>query len=219
MPGKIQHILCTGNLVSKEVHDYLKTLATDVHVVRGDFDENTSYPENKVVNVGQFRIGLCHSHQIVPWGDIEALSLLQRNLDVDILVTGHTHKFEATEREGKFFINPGSATGAYSGVSSDIVPSFVLMDIQGSNVVTYIYQLIGEDVKVRPALQCGERGPALGSVVVAFAVCTSALPRVARTNHAVCSRVRVECCRSRKSTTSRLGRWSSVFVRGIYRLG
>jgi vacuolar protein sorting-associated protein 29 len=34
-------------------------------------------------------------------------------MDVDILLTGHTHKFEAFEHEGKFFVNPGSATGAY----------------------------------------------------------------------------------------------------------
>ena len=39
MPGKIQHILCTGNLCSKETFDYLKTLASDVHVVKGDFDD------------------------------------------------------------------------------------------------------------------------------------------------------------------------------------
>lgn len=39
VPGKIQHILCTGNLCTKESHDYLKTLASDVHIVRGDFDE------------------------------------------------------------------------------------------------------------------------------------------------------------------------------------
>lgn len=39
VPGRIQHILCTGNLCTKESYDYLKTLASDVHVVRGDFDD------------------------------------------------------------------------------------------------------------------------------------------------------------------------------------
>jgi len=39
VPGKIQHILCTGNLCGKEIMDYLKTLANDVHVTKGDFDE------------------------------------------------------------------------------------------------------------------------------------------------------------------------------------
>ena len=90
VPGRIQHILCTGmyffmesiydianprvfsssgNLCTKDSFDYLKTLANDVHIVRGDFDDNTSWPEQKVVTVGQFKIGICHGHQLVPWGD------------------------------------------------------------------------------------------------------------------------------------------------------
>jgi vacuolar protein sorting-associated protein 29 len=32
-------VISTGNLCTKETYDYLKTLASDVHVVRGDFDE------------------------------------------------------------------------------------------------------------------------------------------------------------------------------------
>lgn len=104
-----------------------------------------------MVTVGQFRIGLSHGHQVVPWGDPEALALIQRQLDVDILISGHTHKFEAYEHENKFYINPGSATGAYSGaycLDTSIIPSFVLMDIQSTTVVTYVYQLIGDEVKV-----------------------------------------------------------------------
>ena len=109
VPGKIQHILCTGNLCTKETYDYLKTLAGDLHIVRGDFDDvsvpsgrpgnearqcqtlgsglflpvdslplsqNTSYPDQKVISVGQFRIGLTHGHQVVPWGDVESLALV-----------------------------------------------------------------------------------------------------------------------------------------------
>lgn len=34
-------------------------------------------------------------------------------MDADILITGHTHRFEAFEYEGRFFVNPGSATGAW----------------------------------------------------------------------------------------------------------
>lgn len=29
-----------------------------------------------------------------------------------------------------------------------VIPSFVLMDIQSSTVVTYVYQLVGDEVKV-----------------------------------------------------------------------
>ena len=39
VPGKIQQILCTGNVCDRETYDYLRTVAADVHVVRGDYDE------------------------------------------------------------------------------------------------------------------------------------------------------------------------------------
>ncbi len=100
------------------------------------------------MSIGNLKIGLCHGHQVVPWGENEALAMLQRQLDVDILITGHTHKFSAFQFDGKFFVNPGSATGAYSGLQSDVKPSFVLLDVQGDNCVFYVYEMNGDDVKV-----------------------------------------------------------------------
>ena len=79
--------------------------------------KNSDFPEEKVVTLGNFKFGLCHGHQIVPWGDHSSLAMLQRKLDVDILITGHTHKLETLNCDGKFFVNPGSATGAYTGNS------------------------------------------------------------------------------------------------------
>ncbi|RWW54806.1 hypothetical protein BHE74_00038587 [Ensete ventricosum] len=87
-------------------------------------------------------------YQIVPWGDLDSLAMLQRQLDVDILVTGHTHQFKAYKHEGGVVINPGSATGAYSSITYDVNPSFVLMDIDGLRVVVYVYELIDGEVKV-----------------------------------------------------------------------
>ena len=88
-------------------------LAPNVHVVRGGFDDDTTFPDHKIIQIGQFKIGLIHGHQIVPWGDAHSLAMVQRQLDVDILITGHTHRNEVNEYEGKWFINPGSITGAY----------------------------------------------------------------------------------------------------------
>ncbi|KAJ6691451.1 VACUOLAR SORTING PROTEIN VPS29 [Salix koriyanagi] len=85
---------------------------------------------------------------VVPWGDLDSLAMLQRQLDVDILVTGHTHQFTAYKHEGGVVINPGSATGAYSNITYDVNPSFVLMDIDGLRVVVYVYELIDGEVKV-----------------------------------------------------------------------
>jgi predicted phosphodiesterase len=39
LPGKIQQILCTGNVCDRETYEWLRTVSTDVQVVKGDYDE------------------------------------------------------------------------------------------------------------------------------------------------------------------------------------
>ena len=46
----------------------------------------------------------------------------------------HRMHVQAERMEGRLLINPGSATGACSVFNNDVVPSFVLMDINGSKV-------------------------------------------------------------------------------------
>ena len=131
-PGKVQHVICPGNAGNSETIDWLYSLGSaksNCHFTRGDFDEAPSMTETKVVSIGSFKIGIIHGHQVVPWGDLEALAAVQRELDCDILVSGHTHKYHIHNYDGKYFINPGSATGAYSALSSSSQPSFILMAI------------------------------------------------------------------------------------------
>jgi len=144
----MQHVICTGNMATREQYDELKALAPHAHIVGGDFDDGAAFPETKVVTIGDFRIGIIHGHQVVPWGDPRALAATQRRLDVDILISGHTHKNDVSEVEGKWFINPGSITGAYSALEADVVPSFVLLAIQGPKVVVYVYEMHGDTVEV-----------------------------------------------------------------------
>ncbi|KNC96434.1 MJ0936 family phosphodiesterase [Spizellomyces punctatus DAOM BR117] len=180
VPGKIQQIICTGNLTSRETLDYLRTVASDILLVKGDMDESLTptAPLSRVVTHGPLRIGVVHGHQVIPWGDARTLGIMAREMDVDILVSGHTHRFEAFEHEGRFFVNPGSATGAFECVTTgptlaaaattgeggavggsisnttaatggtETTASFVLMDIQGAAVVMYVYQLINGEVRV-----------------------------------------------------------------------
>lgn len=146
-PGKIHQILCTGNLCTKSTLEFLKGICGDVRVVQGDFDDFES-PEQLVLQIADFKVGVCHGHQVVPWGDKEALAILQRQMGVDILVTGHTHEFKALNNEDQLQINPGSATGAYSTFSQSTQPSFVLMDLDGSKATIYVYKLVDGEVKV-----------------------------------------------------------------------
>ncbi|KAF8515311.1 Metallo-dependent phosphatase-like protein [Hysterangium stoloniferum] len=149
VPGKIQQIICTGNVCDKETHEYLRTVASDVHVVRGEYDEDSKYPLSQIIIHSPIRIGVIHGQQCVPTGDLDSLAAIARQMDVDVLVSGGTHTFQATEYNGQFFVNPGSATGAWTGLfNGPVTPSFALMDIQGPVVTTYVYQLIEGDVRV-----------------------------------------------------------------------
>ncbi|KAF9652424.1 Metallo-dependent phosphatase [Thelephora ganbajun] len=148
VPGKIQQILCTGNVCDRETYEYLRTVSPDVNVVKGDYDE-TTFPLSITVTHAPIRIGVIHGHQCIPTGDLDSLSAIARQMDVDVLISGHTHTFQAVEYDGRFFVNPGSATGAWTGLwNGEPTPSFALMDIQGPVVVTYVYQLIEGEVRV-----------------------------------------------------------------------
>ena len=84
---------------------------------------------------------MIHGHQVLPWGDQESLSNLQRELGCDILLSAHTHQIEVRAKEGKFFINPGSISGAFSYSMPDPTPSLVLMVLQGEETIVYLYVL------------------------------------------------------------------------------
>ena len=62
-------------------------------------------------------------------------------MDVDVLLFGGDHRFQAYELEGKFFCNPGSATGAMSTGwledGEEVVPSFCLMDVSLLPIAAY----------------------------------------------------------------------------------
>lgn len=160
--------------MDKTTTQFLQALSPDFQAVKGEYDDDTTLPLSKVVTHGSLRIGFNSGHTIVPSNDPDALLIAARQLDVDIMIWGGTHSVEAYQLEGKFFVNPGSATGAFytgssyseadapaegetlentedkktSGTPKDSVPSFCLLDIQGTVCVLYIYSYVDGEVKV-----------------------------------------------------------------------
>ncbi|KAL9183293.1 hypothetical protein ACHAXT_005080 [Thalassiosira profunda] len=166
VPGKMQHVVCTGNVGCAEEYDRLKGLvgnASAVHCVAGEYDflsgigeggvtgsaaGGPSFPETKVLRLGQFRVGIIGGHRAVPWGDLGALAMVRRRLDVDVLVCGGERKEGVVEYEGGYYIFPGSITGAYSASNPSVNPSFILLAVQGNKVVCYVYELKDGEVDV-----------------------------------------------------------------------
>ena len=141
LPNKIQHVLCLGNVGNQETFDWLHSLSSDFHAIRGDYDINKNLPEKLSLQIGNFKIGMIHGHQIIPMGDLEILSSVQRELDCDILASGYTHQLSANIKENKLYLNPGSISGALSPLNEDCIPSFILMVLQGEDATIYSYVL------------------------------------------------------------------------------
>jgi vacuolar protein sorting-associated protein 29 len=107
VPNKMQYVICTGN-IGREQYNELCGLAPNVTVVRGDYDDDETlpFPEVSVVQVGQFRIGVMHGHQLLPLGSQDAKARMRRKLNVDIFVSGHTHQNEVVLQDGYYHVNP-----------------------------------------------------------------------------------------------------------------
>ncbi len=135
-PGKIGQTLCLGNLTDRHTYEYLRSVAPDLKIVRGRFDvEATSLPLAQVVTHGSLRVGFVEGFTLVST-EPDLLLAEAHRLDVDVLCYGGTHRFDAFEYMDKFFVNPGSATGAFTtgwlakdSPDEEMVPSFCLMDV------------------------------------------------------------------------------------------
>ena len=108
--------------------------AAQVKIVKGnmDYSLNRDIPETETIVFNEnIKIGLIHGHHIHPRGDKIGLTNYAKKLNVNILISGHTHAHfvELSEDNSVLLLNPGSITASWSFISSNI-PSFQIMTIQ-----------------------------------------------------------------------------------------
>ena len=147
LPNKITHILCLGNIGNQDTLYWLQNLSPDLHIVKGDYDIYKNYPEKKTIQIGSFRLGMIHGHQLLPPDDLNALLNIQHELDCDVLLSGYTYKYNISVNENKLFLNPGSIIGGLSPLMEDCAPSFILMAITGEEMIIYSYVLTDKNEK------------------------------------------------------------------------
>jgi predicted phosphodiesterase len=65
VPGKIQQILCTGNVCDRETYEYLRTVSPDVNVVKGDYDEvRVCYVQESLREHAEAKCGIVRQHSL-----------------------------------------------------------------------------------------------------------------------------------------------------------
>ena len=144
--GKFTRVICTGDFGTMETYEYFKSLLPkskewNFNCVKNDFQETKlSFPDNLTVKSNNYRIGIINGYQIVPWGDLTALSALSKQMECDILVSGFTHLRGVYHFEGKWFINPGTITGAFSPLTNNPPPSFMVLFTMQEIAILYLYE-------------------------------------------------------------------------------
>jgi len=143
-------VLCTGDLTSEDVLAWLRGLAPEIHVVRGNMDY-LRLPVQATLTVEGLRVGIHHGSGIYPRGDVAKLALKAKQLGVEVLVTGHTHYSQVVEvrEQGIVIVNPGSATGVWGGdARASLTPSFATIEVSGRSFVVEVKELRGSKFEV-----------------------------------------------------------------------
>lgn len=148
------YTLFTGDLIKDpKLTEYLKLKTKrDFFIVQGNMDyyggnKDAPYYQKLVLSspTGEkLTIGLTHGAQIEPRGDHSQLEYLALENQYNILISGHTHKEDIhLSEKGILLLNPGSSTGAWSFVASQI-PSFLILSLDESfqKIEITLYQLI-----------------------------------------------------------------------------
>lgn len=101
-------ILHAGDLTSTKVIDELEKIAPTI-AIQGNMDRAAGImlPNAKVIEAEGLKIGIAHG-EVYPRADTQQLLYLAKQLDVDILVTGHSHQPKIEQIDGVLLLNPGS---------------------------------------------------------------------------------------------------------------
>lgn len=101
-------ILHAGDLTSMEVIDELEKIAPTI-AIQGNMDRAAGIilPNVKVIEAEGIKIGIAHG-EVYPRADTQQLLYLAKQLDADILVTGHSHQPKIEQIDGVLLLNPGS---------------------------------------------------------------------------------------------------------------
>ncbi|MCY0868300.1 MAG: YfcE family phosphodiesterase [Desulfurococcus sp.] len=144
------YVLFTGDLTSKDILEWLRTLGSEIRVVRGNMDY-LPLPRRQVLEIENLKIGIVHGDGVYPRGDAAGLARISRELGTSILASGHTHSpFIKTDPSREILLlNPGSLTGVWGGGGGSMKPSFMILTVESGRLMIELYVLEDNVVKSR----------------------------------------------------------------------
>lgn len=127
-------IVHAGDFAEKPVYNGIDEYG-ELIAVKGNCDF-FELPNSETFERNGTSFGVYHGTGINPRGDHDTLQkIAKEDLEVEVLITGHTHHEEITELEGCLILNPGSCTGVGGGSSRDSNPTMIEIDQRKARIL------------------------------------------------------------------------------------
>lgn len=129
-----------GDFTDRDVYDWFLQTGKKVYVVQGNMDY-LDLPKYQKIILPDLKIGVIHGHQVRPRGNVVQLTQIAKEMNVNILISGHTHSPFIRIYENILHLNPGSVTGAWGGGGGSMKPSMMILNIDKNVVKIEHYEL------------------------------------------------------------------------------
>ena len=125
----VELIIHAGDLTSIDAKEELEKIAP-VLAVQGNSDRiyDLNLPKSLTKVIEKVKIGVKHG-EVYPRGDSQQLYYIAKELDVKVLITGHTHQASIEQVNDILLLNPGSPT-----VPRLSDPTVMLMTVENGEV-------------------------------------------------------------------------------------
>jgi putative phosphoesterase len=145
---KAEKIVHAGDLTSEEVYERVKEHC-ELVAVKGNCD-SFELPTSEKIKVEGVKFGVYHGAGIKPRGHTPTLNkIASEDLEVDVLITGHTHQTEVTQASDSIILNPGSCTGVGGGSSRKTNPTMMTLTTSKESLKVSILEMKDEEIKKR----------------------------------------------------------------------
>ncbi|MFP4038458.1 MAG: YfcE family phosphodiesterase [Candidatus Nanohaloarchaea archaeon] len=139
-----------GDYARKETFNAVEEYSKEFYGVKGncDFFETDELENSQRFERKGLSFGVYHGTGVTPRGHTPTLQkIASEDLEVEVLIHGHTHRQQIVLGEKALLLNPGSCTGAGGGASRESAPTMMTVDL-GEKLEASILKIEGGELKL-----------------------------------------------------------------------
>ncbi|MFO7794358.1 MAG: metallophosphoesterase, partial [Candidatus Nanohaloarchaea archaeon] len=137
-----------GDYAREETFNALDTYSNEFYGVKGncDFFESEELEQSYTFEVKGLNIGVYHGTGITPRGHSPTLEkIAAEDLEVEILINGHTHQQDIEKTDKVLLLNPGSCTGVGGGSARPSNPSMMMLEVEKEKLEVKILEMENDE--------------------------------------------------------------------------